>query len=104
MIQKMNGTWFEFQHHSKKEGVYWNSECLKFSSEQWREKILEIKETGMEYIVLLATALDFHTYYDTDIFPKFKMACENPIETLLLEADKCDMKVFISSGFLWRLD
>lgn len=95
----INGTWFEFQHHSKVEGTYWNPACKDFSENQWREKIKEIKELGMESIVLLATALDFKAYYDTDIFPKSELACENPIEVLLSQADESEINVFVSAGF-----
>lgn len=99
MMKFMKGTWFEFQHHNLKEGVYWNPECRNFDCSQWREKVREIRQTGMEYIVLLASSLNFQAYFDTDIFPKAEMNCANPLETLLSEADECGMKVFMSAGF-----
>jgi hypothetical protein len=99
MVKPIQGTWFEFQHHSKKEGVYWNPACINFTEEQWREKIKEIAGTGMEYLVLLATALDFECYYDTSIFKKAELACENPIEVLLSQAEESNLKVFMSVGF-----
>lgn len=99
MTKHINGTWFEFQHHSKIEGTYWNEACKNFTENEWREKIIEIKELGMEYIVLLASSLDFQAYYDTDIFKKADLACKNPIEVLLSQADKSNLKVFVSAGF-----
>lgn len=99
MIKPINGTWFEFQHHSEKEGKYWNADCWEFNCEQWREKVKEIHEAGMQYLVLMASALRFEAYYDTDIYPKSAMKCSSPIEVLLSEADACDMKVFMSAGF-----
>lgn len=99
MTKHISGTWFEFQHHNKKEGIYWNPACKNFSEEQWREKIKEIAQTGMEYFVLMATALDFECYYDTSIFPKADLACKNLIEVLLSQADESNLKVFISAGF-----
>lgn len=100
MITKpINGTWFEFQHHNKVEGTYWNPACKDFTDEQWRGKVKEIKELGMESIVLLATALDDQAYYSTDIFPKAELACENPIEALLSQADESGLNVFVSAGF-----
>ncbi|WMJ23871.1 DUF4434 domain-containing protein [Paludicola sp. MB14-C6] len=99
MTKSIQGTWFEFQHHSKKEGIYWNNESKNFTEEKWREKVKEIAGTGMEYIVLLATALDFNCYYDTSIFPKADLTCKNPLEVLLSQAEESNLKVFISAGF-----
>lgn len=65
----ITGTWFEFLHHNTAEGKYWNDTLTAFTEEQWREKIREMKEAGMRYIVLLATALHFKAYYKTSIFP-----------------------------------
>ncbi len=95
----INGTWFEFQHHNKPEGKYYNEQSKAFTSEQWREKIREIKDAGMEYLVLLASALDYTAYYDTDILPPADLACKNPIEVLMSETEKLGMKVFMSTGF-----
>lgn len=65
----ITGTWFEFLHHNTAEGKYWNDTLTAFTEEQWRDKIREMKEAGMRYIVLLATALHFKAYYQTSIFP-----------------------------------
>lgn len=98
-IKPITGTWFEFLHHNGAEGKYWNQTLTAFTEEQWREKIREMKEAGMRYVVLLATALHFKAYYKTDIFPEWKIGCEDPIEVLLDEADKQGMHVFVSTGF-----
>ncbi len=104
MIKKINGTWFEFTHHNTPEGKYWNAACRNFTEEQWREKVREIAGLGMKYIVLMCSSLVYEeyaeAYFKTDIYPFAKnFACENPIGALLDEADKHDIKVFISAGF-----
>ena len=99
MIKPINGTWFEFQHHSTIEGKYWNDQCKSFTTEQWMDKVREISKTGMEYIVLLASALDFRTYFESDVFPRADLVCKDPIEAVLTAADEQGMKVFISAGF-----
>jgi len=103
-IKKINGTWFEFTHHNVPEGKYWNPICRRFTEEQWREKVREIKSLDMKYIVLLCTSLVYEdyaeAYFKTDIYPFAKnFTCENPIEALLDEADRQDIKVFMSVGF-----
>lgn len=98
-IKPISGTWFEFKHPNLAEGKYWNPTCELFSEEQWREKLREIHETGMEYLPLLATALEGEAYFHTDIYPMSGMACQNPLEVILDEADKLDMKFFLGTGF-----
>ena len=64
----ITGTWFEFRHHNTKEGKYWNDTLHNFTEEQWRAKIREMKEAGLDQIALLATALKDKAYFKTDIF------------------------------------
>lgn len=104
MGRKIDGTFFEFKHHNLAEGKYWNSTLDKFSAENWREKVCEISSLGMEYIVVMATALYEKCYFNSSIFPLADIPCSDPIEVLLDEADKCNMKVFLGNGFYgdWR--
>ena len=97
--KRITGTWFEFLHHNEAEGKYWNTALTAFSEKQWREKIREMKEAGMRYIALLAIALHFKAYFKTRIFPEWEIGCADPIEVLLDEADRQQMRVFISTGF-----
>lgn len=100
MIKPITGTFFEFEHHNRAEGKYYNSEMWSFTEEQWRAKVRETAELGMDTLILMATALYFETYFDFGEFPHVKhLACENPLEVLLSEADKTGQKVFLSAGF-----
>ena len=49
----ITGTWFEFRHHNTKEGKHWNDTLHNFTEEQWRAKIREMKEAGLDQIALL---------------------------------------------------
>lgn len=93
------GSWFEFQHHATVEGVDWNPECVRFTAVQWEEKVREIAAIGMEYLVLMATAVYYRAFYDTKIYPKWNLACADPLEAVLTAADKCNVKFFIGAGF-----
>lgn len=99
MIRKIDGTFFEFRHHNTAEGKYWNPALEGFTAEQWRTKIREIADLGMEYIVLMATALYERCYFKSSVFPFAEMPCEDPIEEILSEADKYGIKVFLGNGF-----
>jgi len=100
------GSWFEFQHHATVEGADWNPALVRFSCAQWDAKIKEIAEVGMEYLVLMATAVYYRAFYDTRIFPKWQLACPDPIEAVLAAADKYKIKFFIGGGFYgdWESD
>lgn len=104
MSRKIDGTFFEFRHHNTPEGKYWNPALEKFTGEQWREKIREISALGMEYIVVMATALYDRCYFKSSVFPFADIPCEDPIEEILSEADECGVKVFLGNGFYgdWR--
>lgn len=99
MFKFIKGTWFEFQHPNIYEGKYWNKTCAEFSEEQWQLKIKEIQETGMEYLVLLSTALNDKAYFKTDIYEQAELKCKNPLENFLAACDKYNMKVFVGGGF-----
>jgi hypothetical protein len=98
-IKPISGSWFEFQHHATVEGVDWNPMCARFTCEQWDAKIKEIAEAGIEYLVLMATALDYRSFYPTRIFPQWQLNCPEPMETVLSAADRYGVKFFLGGGF-----
>ena len=98
-IKPISGSWFEFQHHATVEGVDWNPACARFTCEQWDAKIKEVSEAGLEYLVLMATALDYRCFFPTGIFSQWEMNGADPLETVLSAADKYGVKFFIGGGF-----
>ena len=104
MNRKIDGTFFEFHHHNTPEGKYWNPAIDRFTGDEWREKVREIASLGMEYIVVMATALYEKCYFKSSVFPFADIPCKDPIEELLNEADNCNIKVFLGNGFYgdWR--
>lgn len=100
MIKPITGTFFEFEHHNRAEGKYYNPEMWAFTEEQWRAKVRETAELGMDTLVLMASALYFESYFPFGEFPTVRhLACPTPMEVLLDEADKTGQKVFLSAGF-----
>lgn len=98
-VKPIKGSWFEFQHHATVEGVDWNPALVQFTAEQWDAKVKEFAEIGIEYLVLMATAVYFRSFYDTTIYPKWKLACPDPLEAVLSAADKYKVKFFVGAGF-----
>ena len=104
MNRKIDGTFFEFHHHNTPEGKYWNPAIDQFTAENWREKVREVSALGMEYIVIMATALYEKCYFKSSVYDFADIPCQDPIEEVLDEADKCNVKVFLGNGFYgdWR--
>lgn len=59
---------------------------------------------GLEYLVLMAVALDFKTFYPSRFLPTWEMACSDPLEALLQAADDHGIKVFVGNGFWGQWD
>ncbi len=98
-VKAIEGSWFEFQHHSAAEGKYWNGTLENFTALQWDRKVREIAEAGMKYLVLLNVAIYGKSFYPTELLPMHSLACEDPLETVLSAADKYGIRFFISNGF-----
>jgi hypothetical protein len=98
-VKPIRGSWFEFQHHATVEGVDWNPALVRFTREQWEQKIREIADAGLEYLVLMATAVYYRSFYESRIYPKWELACPDPLEAVLAAADKYKLKFFIGAGF-----
>ena len=103
-IKPIEGSWFEFQHHSSIEGKYWNPVLEKFTAEQWDAKVKEIADAGLRYLVLLDVAIYGKSFYPTTLLPKYELGCNDPLETILNAADKYGISFFVSNGFYgdWR--
>ncbi len=104
MKGRLDGTFFEFRHHNTLEGKYWNPALVKFTGADWRNKIKEIKALGMEYVVIMATALYEKCYFPSSVYPFADIPTKDPIEEILSEADSLGIKVFLGNGFYgdWR--
>jgi hypothetical protein len=98
-IKPIEGSWFEFQHHSAIEGSPWNSTLEKFTAAQWDAKVKEIADAGLRYLVLLDIAIYGKSFYPSALLPQHHLGCSDPLETVLSAADKYGIRFFISNGF-----
>jgi len=98
-LKPIEGSWFEFQHHSTVEGKYWNSTLVNFTANQWDYKIREIAQSGIRYLVLLNTAIHDKSFYPSKLLPQHQMNCDEPLEVVLTVADKYRIRFFVSNGF-----
>ena len=103
-IKPITGSWFEFQHHVMVEGPDWNPACARFTAAQWQAKVKEIADAGLDTLVLMATAIYHRAFFDTSIYAKLQMGCDDPLEAVLSAADNLGVMFFIGGGFYgdWR--
>ncbi len=95
----IEGSWFEFQHHSAVEGTPWNPALEKFTAEQWDAKVKEMADAGLRYLVLLDIAIYGKSFYPSALLPKHQLGCDDPLEVVLTAADKYGIRFFISNDF-----
>ncbi len=98
-VKPISGSWFEFQHHGTVEGVDWNPQCARFTCAQWDAKVKEIAMQGWNIWSSWPTALDYRSFYSSQIFPQWQLACMDPLEAVLAAADNYGVKFFIGAGF-----
>ena len=104
MARGLDGTFFEIHHHNTAEGKYWNPALDSFTAENWREKVREISALGMEYIVVMATALYDRCYFESSVFPLADIPCADPIEAGARRGGQMRHKSFSRQRLLRRLD
>ncbi len=97
--KRIEGSWFEFQHHSPVEGMPWNQMLAKFTANDWDKKVKEIADAGIHYLVLIDVAIYDKTFYPSKLMPQHELGCPDPLETVLTAADKYGIRFFISNGF-----
>lgn len=103
IIKPISGSWIEFRH-SADEGNLWNDDLGRFTADQWKRKIFEMHEIGMEYLVLMGVADEGKPFYPSKLGPQIPMGCQDPLESILSAADECGIKFFVSNDFWGNLD
>jgi len=113
----IDGAWSGFYMWGK-EGLLWNDELVKMNDVQWREHARAMNETGMNVVVLQESFrsqmfVGSHSiekkgyigkaYYPSKLYSgRMPIESEDPIETILSEADKRKMNVFLPVGlYAW---
>lgn len=98
-IKPILGSWFEFYHHSQVGAQHWNPTFYNYTDDHWRAIIKDIHELGMEYLVLLSVTDNGKTFYPSELQPRYDLASPDPLEIVLTEADKYNIKFFVSNDF-----
>ncbi len=107
MMKPITGTFIEPEHGGAAEGKYFNDAVRAFTEAQWRAKVRETHEIGMDTLILQATASHDPTRayfpFEDMPFPK-NIACTDVVEILLDEADQTGQDFYIGVGQYGTVD
>ena len=69
----------------------------------WRQKVKELSEMGIEYLVFMAVANEGKAFYPSQLMPHaYAEGNESPVDAIMNKAADLGMKVFLSTG--WAKD
>lgn len=114
----IEGAWIGLYHWSEQEGLHWNKDIKDMTAENWKEMVRAMHSIGMNTIVIQevfrnqeyvgAHDLTMDTYagkafYPSELYPgRMDIACDDPLEAILSEADFLDMDVLMGVGmYAW---
>lgn len=102
-VKPITGTWINLAYKDVR-NRYTNPQSFDNTDpELWKAKVRELSAMGIEYLVFMEVANEGKAYYPSQLmlwwYDKDK---QSPVEAILDEAARYDMKVFMSTG--WAKD
>ncbi len=113
-LRRLGGAWVDLYHHSEAEGKPFNDELGKMSTRQWRELVRAMHEVDQNIVVITMMFQNYthrgahrieeegyhgKAYYPSRLFPgRMPIACDDPLEAILSEADRLGMQVMPGVG------
>ncbi len=103
-IIPVTGTWVNLAWQDERNN-YMNSqdENVNTDPELWADKMAELHEIGVDYIVIMQTANVGKSYYPSELMPHhYPDGRKSPVEAIMDTCDELGMQVFMSCG--WAYD
>lgn len=114
----IEGAWIGLYHWSEQEGLHWNKDIKEMTAENWKEMVRAMHSVGMEAIViqemfrnqeyvgqheLTPESYEGKAFYPSKLYSgRMEIACEDPLEAIMTEADALGMDVLVGVGmFAW---
>ncbi|OGF46118.1 MAG: hypothetical protein A2452_00150 [Candidatus Firestonebacteria bacterium RIFOXYC2_FULL_39_67] len=96
----ITGSFFDFKHHSAFDGKYWVDKTALFTDEDWKLKIREMKELGIDTVVIMAVSLHGKSFFKSKLFPKYEIKATDALKAVLEQAGELNMNVFVGVGWV----
>lgn len=102
-VKSITGTWINLAYKDVR-NRYTNPQSFDNTDpELWKAKVRELSAMGIEYLVFMEVANEGKAYYPSQLMPWwYDKDKQSPVEAILDEAARYDMKVFMSTG--WAKD
>ena len=102
-VKPITGTWINLAYKDVR-NKYTNPQSFDNTDPKlWEAKVRELSAMGIEYLVFMEVANEGKCYYPSKIMPWwYNQDKKSPVDAILDEAAKHNMKVFMSSG--WAKD
>jgi hypothetical protein len=113
-LKRLGGAWVDIYHHDEAEGRPFNAELGKMTDADWRALVQAMHETDQNLLVITMMFQNFthrgrHTietagyqgkaYYPSKLVAgRMPIASQDPLETILSEADRLNMQVMPGVG------
>jgi len=114
----IGGAWVDILHWSEAEGRYYNAALRKLTCADWHQQLRGMHSIRMDVAVIQSLFLNNVYYgkntiatagyrgkalYPSELFPgRVPLACHDPLEAILSEADRLHMSVFAGVGmYAW---
>lgn len=102
-VKPITGTWINLAYKDVR-NKYTNPQNFDNTDPKlWASKVRELAGMGIEYLVFMEVANEGKAYYPSKLMPwLYNKNVKSPVDAILDEAAKHDMKVFMSTG--WAKD
>lgn len=99
-VKPITGTWINLAYQDVR-NKYTNPLYFdNVNSKIWRQKVKELSEMGIEYIVFMAVANEGKAYYPSKMMPHVYCSDEeSPVDAIMDMAGELGIKVFMSTGW-----
>ncbi|MDE5635983.1 MAG: DUF4434 domain-containing protein, partial [Muribaculaceae bacterium] len=102
-VRQVKGTWINLPYQDTR-NKYMNPHHVQWTSDSfWEQKINELADMGMEYVIIMAVANEQKSFYPSRFMPHvYPDGQRSPVCAIMDTADKRGLKVFMSTG--WAID
>ena len=117
-LAKIAGAWAGLYCWSELEGKHWNPDIKKLTADDWRGIVRSMHEVGMDVVIIQELFRNEEycgkhstnpgnyngkAFYPSALYPdRMDIACPDPMEAIMTEADSLGMQVFPGIGlFAW---
>jgi hypothetical protein len=104
-LKQVHGTWINFEYQDERNKYMNPAEVDGTSPELWKLKVKELKEIGIEYVILMFVANEGKAFYPSEFMPEaYPAGRKSPVEAVMEAADEYGIKVFMSTGWAKNQD